>query len=172
MLNPRPRGARRIHSPYLSTKYWTTRSGGSPAASRSRMMPRIWFAISEGESATERFWQTTHRSCAATSRTASAFTVPADPGRCCAKAAVGLCALAANPPRPVDEERFRHAVDSVVDRNLAVRVGRVRKGEVEVRDELLRRLLLVLDRDADKGDAPTAIRAPGPLERRRFVVAS
>src|SRR2546426_1180562 len=61
-LNPWRRGASRIHSPYLSTKYWTTWSGRSPVARRSRITARIWEAISDGESATERFWQTTQRS--------------------------------------------------------------------------------------------------------------
>src|SRR5262249_2563470 len=38
-------GERRIHAPYLSTKYAFTCSGVSPWASRSRMMPRIWCAV-------------------------------------------------------------------------------------------------------------------------------
>src|SRR2546427_748103 len=40
-LNPRRRGERRIHSPYRSTKYWTTSAGLSPASSRSRTITRI-----------------------------------------------------------------------------------------------------------------------------------
>jgi len=38
------------------------------------MMPRIWLAVSDGESATDRLWQTTHRSCAATSWTVFSST--------------------------------------------------------------------------------------------------
>jgi hypothetical protein len=67
----------------LSTKYRVTSSGVSPAASRSRITPRIWLAISDGESATERFWQTTQRSWLATSWTACSFTWVAG---CCAPA--------------------------------------------------------------------------------------
>ena len=73
-VNPCRRGERRIHWPYLSTKYWMTCAGVSPAARRSRTMPRIWLAISDGESATDRFWHTTQRSWAATSYTSRSFT--------------------------------------------------------------------------------------------------
>src|SRR5712691_12171426 len=73
-LNPSLGGASRIHSPYLWTKYWRTCSGVSPAARRSRMIWRIWFAVSEGESATERVWHTTQRSWAASSWTTRSST--------------------------------------------------------------------------------------------------
>src|SRR6266850_1790067 len=53
-VKPRRGGASRIQSPYLSTKYARTCAGDSPAASRSRTIARIWPAISDGESATER----------------------------------------------------------------------------------------------------------------------
>ena len=56
----------------------------SPVARRSRTIARIWLAISDGESATERFWHTTQRSCAATSCTACSSTARA--GGCAATA--------------------------------------------------------------------------------------
>src|SRR5438876_12432099 len=79
--------------------------------------------------------------------------------------------LEAHAPLAVDEECLRHAVDSVADGDPTGGVGRVREAVAELGEELPRRLFLVLDVDADDRHALVLVRAPGPLEGRRFLVA-
>src|SRR5918995_3827034 len=82
-LNPVLVGASRTHSPYFDTKKSLISCGDLPACTCSRTLALICCAISEGESATERFWQTTHRNsaemarvCSSMSPTGAAWTEP------------------------------------------------------------------------------------------------
>ena len=75
--------------------------GVSPAASRSRMMPRIWFAVSDGESATDRLWQTTQRRSAPIARTAFSSTGAARPPRTTSRTRRPVAARARAGPRAI-----------------------------------------------------------------------
>ncbi len=76
-----------------------------------------------------------------------------------------------NAPVAIHEERLRHAINPVVDRDLAPRIGRVRKGESEPLDEFQRIRLLVLDVHADHHQALVFELPPGGLQKRRLFVA-
>src|SRR5262249_39758823 len=83
----------------------------------------------------------------------------------------GAHVLEADLAAAVDEERFGHAVDAVVDRDRAFEVLGNREGQAEVADELQRGLALVLDVHTDHHHATLAIAAPVALEHRRLLVA-
>src|ERR687898_2584521 len=73
-LKPVLVGASSTHSPYFDTKKSLISCGDLPASTCSRTLARICCAISEGESATERFWQTTHRNSAEMARVCSSMS--------------------------------------------------------------------------------------------------
>src|SRR3984893_16132310 len=79
--------------------------------------------------------------------------------------------LEAHAPLAVDEEGLRHAVHAVVYGDPSGRVGGIREAVPELGEEFPRRVLPILDVDADDHDALVLVFAPGALERGRLLVA-
>src|SRR5262245_15476143 len=79
--------------------------------------------------------------------------------------------LPADAARAVDEERLGNAIDAVVHGDAARGVGSIGKRELELRKELSRRVVLVLDVDPDEGHVLSLVPLPGAREDRRLLVA-
>src|SRR5262245_45201668 len=80
--------------------------------------------------------------------------------------------LEAHAAGAVDKERLGDAVDAVVHRHAARRIGRGGQAVVELGEELLGGFVLVLDVDPDERDAAVFVGAPAALEGGRLLVAT